>query len=180
MRYRRAEIAGGTYFFTVVTYKRQPFLTHPENIELLRVVFRKVKNQLPFEINAIVILPDHIHCLWTLPPEDFDYSTRWKMIKAHFSRNCQIKTQEIVSQSRQKKGEKAVWQRRFWEHYIRDENDFERHFDYIHFNPVKHGLVNAVKDWEYSSFHRCVAKGIYPRDWGSNERLDFDDLQTGE
>lgn len=180
MRYRRAKIAGGTYFFTLVTYQRQPFLTQSENIEQLRTAFRTIRAKHPFDIDAIVILPDHLHCLLTLPAEDFDYSTRWRLIKGHFSRHCQISPSQFVSPSRQKKQEKTIWQRRFWEHYIRNEEDFKRHFDYIHFNPVKHGLVDTVKDWEYSSFHRCVAEGIYSKDWGSKENISFDGLSVGE
>lgn len=180
MRYRRTKIAGGTYFFTLVTHQRQPFLTQSGNIEQLRLAFRTVKARHPFDIDAIVILPDHLHCLLTLPAEDFDYSTRWRLIKGYFSRHCQIYTSQLVSPSRQQKGEKTIWQRQFWEHYIRNEEDFQHHFDYIHFNPVKHGLVETVKDWDYSSFHRCVAQGIYSQDWGINEKISFDGLSVGE
>jgi putative transposase len=178
MRYRRAIAPRGTYFFTVVTHQRQPFLTHPQNVELLQEAFRYVKQQHPFDINAIVILPDYLHCLWTLPPGDANYSTRWRLIKSYFSHRFHSSPMR-VSASRQKKQEKAVWQRRFWEHCIKDEIDFQRHFDYIHFNPVKHGLVSAVKDWQYSSFPRCVSQGIYPPNWGVNENT-FAGLTTGE
>ena len=125
-------------------------------------------------IDAIVILPNHLHCIWTLLPEDADFSTRWRLIKSWFSRRCQVRYQGNVSASRRSKQEKAVWQRRFWEHLIRDEQDFNRHMDYIHYNPVHHRLVAKVKDWQYSSFHRYVQRGVYDVNWGSGEILEFD------
>ena len=123
----------------------------------------------------IVILPDHLHCIWTLPPEDADFSTRWRLVKSWFSRRCQVQYQERVSASRQSKQEKAVWQRRFWEHLIRDEQDFNRHVDHIHYNPVHHGLVANVKDWQYSSFHSFVQRGVYEPNWGSGKMV-FDSI----
>ena len=173
MKYRRAKIPGSSYFFTLVTHNRRPILCEPENIELLRASFRRVLKQHPFVIDAVVILPDHLHCLWTLPPDDADFSTRWRLIKSWFSRHCQTRYQGKISASRQSKGEKAIWQRRFWEHLIRDEHDYNRHVDYIHYNPVHHGLVTQVKDWQYSSFHSFVRCGVYERDWGSEE-IKFD------
>ncbi len=133
--------------------------------------------QKSFTIDAIVILPDHLHCIWQLPPGDDDYSTRWKMIKAHFSKqykrrisgfgiNSNVLTEISPTQSMRKKGETGLWQRRFWEHTIRDEKDYARHFDYIHYNPVKHGLTAAPAEWKYSSFHRYVHKGFYKPEWG--------------
>lgn len=174
MQYRRAKIKGGTYFFTLVTYHRQKFLTHPENINLLREAFAYAMKRHPFIIDAIAILPDHIHCIWTLPEGDADFSTHWRLIKSYFSRKCKFKYQGEISESRQKKQEKAVWQRRYWEHCLKDEQDFINHVEYIHYNPVRHGLVNAVKDWQYSSFHRYVEKGIYEKDWGVSENIIFD------
>ncbi len=138
---------------------------------MLRDSFKRVKQKHPFIIDAIVILPNHLHCLWTLPPGDADFSTRWRLIKSWFSRRCQGQYQGKVSVSRHSKQEKAVWQRRFWEHLIRDEQDFNNHVDYIHYNPVHHGLVRRVKDWQYSSFHRYVQRGVYDLDWGSKEML---------
>jgi putative transposase len=173
MEYRRAKTPGGTFFFTVVTYNRRNFLCIPENIVLLRQAFRKVMTHHPFKIEAIVILPDHLHCLWTLPTGDEDFSTRWRFIKSYFSHHCEPTYQGQVSASRGRKGEKAVWQRRFWEHQIRDEADFIRHVEYIHYNPVKHGLVSAPIDWEYSSFRRYVRAGDYPADWGAGRPITF-------
>ncbi|TFI51524.1 transposase [Mastigocladus laminosus UU774] len=174
MKYQRAKIEGGTYFFTVVTYNRYKFLCEPNNVSLLRNSFRYIMNQHPFKIDAIVLLPEHLHCIWTLPNGDSDFSTRWRLIKSYFSRQCTSQYQSEISTSRQKKKEKAIWQRRFWEHCITDEQDFKSHIEYIHYNPVKHGLVNAPKDWEYSSFHNYVRQGIYDADWGVGEKIVFD------
>jgi putative transposase len=171
MEYRRSRIPGATYFFTVVTYQRQPLFVELDNIELLREVFREVKAASPFEIDAMVVLPDHLHCLWTLPETDANFSERWRCIKAKFSRQCVAPSQQ--SASRSSKGEKAVWQRRFWEHHIRNEADFINHVEYIHYNPVKHGLVAAPKDWPHSSFHKYVQNGIYKEDWGAEAEPNF-------
>ena len=173
MQYRRAKSPGSSYFFTVVTYNRRPILCKAENIQILRDSFREVKQKHPFIIDAIVVLPNHLHCIWTLPKADADFSTRWRLIKSWFSRRCQIKYPEKISASRQNKGEKAIWQRRFWEHLIRDQQDFENHVDYIHYNPVHHGLVLSPKDWQYSSFHKYVRDGVYDCNWGSSERPIF-------
>jgi putative transposase len=169
MQYRRVKSIGSSYFFTVVTHNRRPFLCEPDNINLLRDSFKRVMQQHPFIIDAVVILPDHLHCIWTLPSEDADFSTRWRLIKGWFSRRCSIEYQDEVSASRKSKQEKAVWQRRFWEHLVRDEQDFINHVDYIHYNPVKHGLVSSPKDWQYSSFHRYIKRDIYNVDWGNSE-----------
>ncbi len=173
MEYRRAKTPGATYFFTVVTHNRRKFLCIPENITLLRQAFREVMTNHPFKIEAIVILPDHLHALWTLPPADANFSTRWRLIKSYFSRHSRNIYQGQISASRQRKKEKAVWQRRFWEHQIQNEEDFIRHVEYIHYNPVKHGLVKAPIDWEHSSFRRYVELGIYPTDWGAGKTLVF-------
>jgi putative transposase len=117
-------------------------------------------------IDAIVILPDHLHAIWSLPEGDADFATRWRHVKAMFSRA--LPTRERISESRLRKGERRIWQRRYWEHTLRDERDFSRHVDYIHFNPVKHGLVTRVEDWPYSSFHRMVRLGAYAKDWGGD------------
>jgi putative transposase len=160
--YRRNSIPGATYFFTVTLADRRSSLltTH---IDLLRNAFRYTQQNHPFEMPAIVVLPEHLHALWMLPEGDSDYATRWRLIKAHFSRNLP-KTENIIA-SRSNKSERGIWQRRYWEHTIRDEIDFERHVDYIHINPVKHGLARRVADWEFSSFHRYVKEGVLPADW---------------
>ena len=171
--YRRYRVKGGTYFFTVnLVERKRKLLT--EHIDLLRDAFRTVKKVHPFQIDAIVILPDHLHTVWTLPEEDDDFSLRWRQIKSAFSRN--IETGERISKSRNQKQERGIWQRRFWEHAIRDERDFTNHLDYIHFNPVKHKLVKRVIEWPYSSFHRYVRLGMYPCDWlgFEDESLDFE------
>jgi putative transposase len=175
MQYRRSKTKGATYFFTLVTHNRRQILCQPENVDLLRGAFRYVMQKHPFKIDAIVILPDHLHCIWTLPEGDADFSTRWRLIKSYFSRQSDIEYQGEISTSRQSKKEKAVWQRRFWEHQIRDERDFISHVDYIHYNPVSHGLVDAPKDWQYSSFHRYVRDGIYDEFWGTSQPIIFDD-----
>ena len=175
MQYRRAKTPGATYFFTVVTHNRHPILCESENINLLRDAFRYVMVKHPFKIDAIVILPEHLHCIWTLPENDADFSTRWRLIKSYFSRKCYVSYQGKITPSRQQKGEKAIWQRRFWEHQIKDNRDFINHVEYIHYNPVHHGLVLAAKDWQYSSFHRYVEAGIYDLMWGTSENLIFED-----
>ena len=151
MRYRRTDVAGATYFFTVNLAERHRTLL-TEHIALLRTVMHGVKQRHPFHIDAMVILPDHLHCVWTLPQGDADYPLRWTLIKAGFSRR--IPKTEWRNVSRVDKGERGVWQRRYWEHLIRDERDYARHVDYIHFNPVKHGYVQRAADWPYSSIHR--------------------------
>jgi putative transposase len=173
MNYRRARTPGGTFFFTVVTHNRRPFLCVPENIALLRQAFRYAMANHPFQIDAVVILPEHLHCLWTLPAGDEDFSTRWRLIKTHFTRHCAVTYQAQASTPRRHKQEKAVWQHRFWEHQIRDEDDFTRHVEYIHYNPVKHGLVSAPIDWEHSSFRRYVQASLYPAEWGAEQPLAF-------
>ena len=161
-RYIRAFVPGGTFFFTVALLERRRRLL-TEHIGALRSVFTEVRQSRPFNIEAIVVLPDHLHCLWRLPEGDGDFSSRWQAIKARFARS--IPAGERLSERRIEKGERGIWQRRFWEHFIRDEQDFERHLDYIHYNPVKHGHVRTVGEWPYSSFHHYVRQGIYPSDW---------------
>lgn len=171
MRYRRAGVAGGTYFFTVNLADRKRTLL-VDNVDVLRMVMRKVKTTHPFQIDALVVLPDHLHAMWTLPVGDCDYPMRWMLIKAGFSR--QIPTTERRNSSRVAKGERGIWQRRYWEHVIRDERDFARHFDYIHYNPVKHGYAKRVADWPHSTFHREVKRGTYALGWGSKPEPDLD------
>ncbi|WP_407165471.1 REP-associated tyrosine transposase [Bradyrhizobium sp. ORS 111] len=165
--YRRNFLAGGSFFFTVnLEDRRLRLLT--EHVDQLRAAFRETRGRHPFTVEAIVILPDHLHTVWSLPERDADYATRWRQIKSRFSRG--IPRDEVISDSRAAKGERGIWQRRYWEHTIRDENDFSRHVDYVHINPLKHGLVKRVKDWPYSSFHRMVKLGIYPDDWGGDAK----------
>ena len=166
MEFRRHYQSGGYYFFTVVTQDRQPILTCPENIKRLRNSFIRIKNKRPFTIEAIVVLPDHLHTVWQLPDGDADFSTRWRLIKHDFSIALQV---GAASPSQQRKGEKGIWQRRFWEHAIRNAADWRRHIDYIHFNPVKHGYAANPSTWPYSSFLCSVEKGWYPPDWGQQE-----------
>jgi len=160
--YRRYRVTGGTYFFTVNLADRKGALL-TEHIDTLRNAFRDVKKAHPFQLDAIVIMPEHLHTIWTLPEDDDDFSLRWRQIKSAFSR--QIETGERITKSRSRKQERGIWQRRFWEHAIRDDRDFARHVDYIHFNPVKHGYVQQAADWPYSSFHKYVQLGVFSRDW---------------
>jgi putative transposase len=171
--YRRLSVPGGTYFFTVNLLDRGSALL-TEHIGALRDAIRTAKARQPFHIDAWVVLPDHMHCIWTLPENDTDYSTRWKNIKREFSNS--LPTMESISSSRAAKGERGIWQRRFWEHAIRDDSDYAVHIDYVHINPFKHGLVQQVLDWQYSSFHRSVDSGIYPQNWVCN----MEEMTAGE
>ena len=159
--YRRAQVPGACYFFTVVSHGRVPILGTPQAVDRLRASFRQVMAQRPFAVDGMVILPDHLHCLWRLPPGDADYATRWRLIKHHFS--------VALSAGRNRRREKAVWQRRYWEHVIRDQDDWQRHMDYIHYNPVKHGFAPGPGEWPHSSFAQAVAKGWYDSNWGRTE-----------
>ena len=167
--YRRWYIPGGTYFFTLVTYRRRPLFQHAAARDLLGDLMRQQAERTPFETMAIVLLWDHLHCLWTLPPGDDDYSGRWKKIKATFTRDWLRNGGEDqpVSRAKAARGRRGVWQARFHEHTIRDEKDLENHADYLHYNPVKHGYVNRPWDWQWLSFRRFVELGQYDRDWGS-------------
>jgi len=167
-QYRRAKIPGGTYFFTVVTFDRMKILTEDLSRDILRAAFKHARAHYPFETEAICILPDHLHCIWNLPEQDLDYSSRWRAIKSYFTREYLRSggSQGLRNTSRMKKGEAAVWQRRYWEHAIRDDEDLSRHLDYIHYNPVKHGLVGTPIDWPWSSFHKYVTLGHYEKGWG--------------
>ena len=176
MRYRRADDKGGTYFFTVNLADRNTSLLIDE-IDTLRSVINKVKKQHPFKLDAMVILPEHLHAVFTLPPDDNDFATRWMLIKAGFSR--QLPKREKISNSRKRKGERGIWQRRFWEHLIRDELDFERHVDYIHYNPVKHGYVKQAVDWPYSTIHKYIEQGVLDENWGGRYD-DRDNTAFGE
>ena len=173
--YRRNFVPGGSFFFTVNLADRNSCLL-TEKTNLLREAFRYVRARRPFTLDAIVVLPDHLHAILTLPPGDADYSTRWRLIKTVFSRGIELGEQR--SRSREVKHERGIWQRRYWEHTLRDESDFERHCDYIHFNPVKHGHVSAVRQWPHSSFQRFVRLGVYPVEWASGG--DGDGSEFGE
>jgi putative transposase len=180
--YRRVYVPGGTLFFTLVTNQRQPLFQEARWRQVLREAI-KIQDDRPFTIEAIVLLPDHLHCIWTLPPEDVDYSTRWGRIKEEFTRRyLDLGGREAsVSDSRTKHAERGVWQRRFWEHACRDQDDLNRCFDYIHWNPVKHGLVQLPREYPHSSFHRFVAAGAYPLDWGSGDPVPgYDDPEWGD
>ena len=166
-RYRR-NYEGQIYFFTVVTDRRRPILTTDLGRMALREAIETVRQEMAFEKIANVLLPDHVHVIWELPLGDTDYSIRWKRIKTAFSKTWKQHGGLLnpPSSSRKKRGELSVWQRRFFEHTCRDERDLKRCIDYIHVDPLKHGLVDKVCDWPWSSFHRYVAEGEYPRDWG--------------
>jgi putative transposase len=163
--YRRALIEGGVFFFTVTLVDRRSNLLVRE-IARLRSAYAAVKNKYPFETIAICILPEHLHTVWSLPPDDADFSLRWNLIKRNFSTGLPADTRRTPSKLERR--EKGIWQRRFWEHAIRNDADLEKHVDYTHFNPVKHGHVTRVRDWPYSSFGRYVAKGLLPADWGGD------------
>ena len=175
--WRRAELPGGTFFFTLVTEDRAPILTTPLARSVLREVTLECRRQWPFHMEAVVLMPDHLHTVWRLPEGDSDYSKRWGWLKKEFTKRwlASGETERPVSASRRRNRTHGVWQRRFWEHVIRDERDLGRHLDYIHYNPVKHGLVDRVVDWPWSSFHRFVREGRYPPDWGCGA-MSLDDL----
>ena len=162
-RYRRARVAGGTYFFTVVTERRQRVLVLPEVRAALRAAIENVRVARPFDIKGWVLLPDHIHAIWTLPPDDADFATRWRLIKLLFAKG--LPKHERLSAVRRQRKERGIWHRRYWEHTIRDERDFEAHVNYIHFNPVKHRHATAPRDWPHSSFNRFVREGLLAPDW---------------
>jgi len=169
--YRRNFVAGGCYSFTVNLLERQRTLL-TEHIDLLRDSVRRVRRLHPFHIDAWVVLPDHMHCIWTLPQDTDDFPMRWRLIKLLFSKG--LPRTERLSATRQRRAERGIWQRRYWEHTIVTERDYAQHIDYIHVNPLKHGYVQRVCDWPHSTFHRYVADGILPVDWCG----DIGDLPT--
>jgi putative transposase len=164
--YRRNRVPGGTYFFTVNLLDRRTDLL-VRHIDILRTAIADTKRRMPFHIDAWVVLPEHMHCIWTLPAGDADYAGRMKLLKTLFSKN--IPKTENISAVRAAKGERGIWQRRFWEHTIRDDADYVAHMDYLHFNPVKHGWANTVADWPHSTFHHCAAQGVYPLNWAGTQ-----------
>lgn len=167
--YRRCYVPGGSYFFTVVTERRSPILGTDLTRDLLRAAFRDVLHRWPpFRVEAMVMLPDHLHAIWTLPPGDCDYSKRWGAIKKYFTASWLALggAETPCSESRIRHRRRGVWQRGFWEHALRDRQDYDRHFDYIHYNPVKHGYVKYPYDWPYSTFHHWARRGVYDLRWG--------------
>jgi putative transposase len=161
--YIRAKFEGGYYFFTIVTYQRAELFRNELARRLLKEAIENTRSRYPFETIAFCLIFEHLHCVWKLPENDSDYSRRWSSIKGNFSREY-LKLSEQhreVSSSRERKGEAAIWQRRFWEHQIRHENDLQRHVDYIHYNPVKHGLVQHVEEWPWSTYHKYAREGFY-------------------
>jgi putative transposase len=163
-------IPGETYFFTVVMFNRRKIFVSPRAVAILSEAMRSVRGEAPFQTVAVVVLPDHLHCIWNLPRSDADFSTRWRRIKREFTVRY---ITEIggnphgdISSQRRARRERGVWQRRFWEHVVRDEDELERLCDYIHFNPVKHGHASSPSEWPWSTFGRFVAAGDYPPDWG--------------
>lgn len=180
--YRRSKEPGGTYFFTVITFDRLPILTSPESMEIFKSAWKQVNDRHPFKTLAVCLLPDHIHAIWELPEGDPDYSMRWKEIKRIYSHGYleRIGIGGECNESRIKRKEVGIWQRRFWEHTFTDEDDLNSHIDYIHYNPVKHGLVKCVADWKWSSFHRYVRLGVYPFDWGGKVDAVLMDVNRGE
>ena len=162
MQFRRVYAQGGIYFFTLVTYHRNPIFSNIRAIQIFTEANKHINKNHPFSILAYVIMPDHIHCIWKLPDGDTNYSTRWRLIKSFFTRKWK---KEFSTQ------QKSIWQDRYWEHLIRNENDFQNHFHYIHYNPVKHGFVFDPEDWLYSSYHYYVGKGYYPGKWDPNKSL---------
>jgi putative transposase len=181
--YRRWYVPGGTYFFTAVTHNRRPILTSDLGRECLRDSIKQIRERHPFEMTAVVLLPDHLHVVWTLPQGDYRYSLRWRRIKDEFTGGFLARggAEARQSPSRIKHGYRGVWQKRFWEHTCRDEGDLKRCVDYVHWNPVKHGLVAHVRDWPWSSFHRFVRLGEYPINWGNADPVPgWSDPEWGE
>ncbi|MCU1718119.1 REP-associated tyrosine transposase [Pseudomonas sp. 5P_3.1_Bac2] len=168
--YRRALQDGGTWFFTVNLWQRRHNDLLVRHVEVLRAAVKRAQGLRPWQVDAWVVLPEHMHCVWTLPPGDSDFALRWRWIKSHFSQS--LPATEARSPSRVLRGERGIWQRRYWEHWIRDDEDYRRHVDYVHVNPLKHGLVSCVADWPYSTFHRDVRRGLYPKDWAGDASVN--------
>ncbi|MDO9424562.1 MAG: transposase [Methylobacter sp.] len=175
--YRRYRVPGGTYFFTVNLLERYSNDLLVRHIDTLRTVVQETRKRWPFHIDAWVVLPEHLHCVWTLPAGDDDNANRWRVIKQGFSKALPIT--ERRSAVRVARGERGIWQRRFWEHVIRDDEDYAAYIDYCHINPMKHGLVKQVADWPYSTFHRYVEEGLYPLDWAASPSIRFVDGERG-
>lgn len=176
-RFRRAS-HGTSFFFTLITYHRRPILCDEPIRTALRDAIQIVRRSMPFDIDGWVLLPDHMHCVWTLPPDEADFSQRWSQIKRRVSKDCGHVYKLRGSDAAERRGEATIWQRRFWEHRIRSDIDMQRHMDYLHYNPVKHGHVEQVSMWPYSTFHRYVKNGVYPLDWGGSAELDRIELES--
>lgn len=184
--YRRLRQPGGTYFFTVVTYNRRPLFNNDTARQCLHQAIAQVRKEQSFILSAIVLLPDHLHCIWTLPENDALYAKRWACIKRLFTQQFikQVAMDRELPQSYKSRHEGGLWQRRFWEHSIRDDSDFENHVNYIHYNAVKHGLVTCPHLWPYSSFHNWCKQGIYSEDWAccchgkSIESINFSHIEN--
>lgn len=168
--YRRAWHPGGLYFFTVNALERRGNDILVRHIDALREAIRWTRRNHPFRIHAWVVLPDHLHCMIELPPGDADFAMRWRLIKMHFSKSLPVA--ERRSTVRRRRGERGIWQRRYWEHLLRDERDFAAHMDYVHFNPVKHGYVTRAADWPYSTLPRLMQAGVYPADWAGSVAME--------
>ena len=175
---------GGTYFFTVVTDCRRPLFAEEAARKILGDVIRACRIQWAFDIHSMVLLPDHLHAIWSLPRGDAEYSKRWAWIKRQFTKRWLAigGSETAITEGRKRDGRRGIWQPKFWEHTIEEEGDMERHVDYIHYNPVKHGLVRCPHEWPHSSFHRWVKAGVYPWHWACwNDRqqsLQFGDIET--
>jgi REP-associated tyrosine transposase len=163
--------SGGCWFFTVNLLERRKTLL-VDHIAALREAVAITRANHPFAIDAFVVLPNHLHAIWQLPPDDRDFSTRWLLIKSRFARA--LPKRERLSAVRVARHERGIWQRRFWEHLIRDEVDYARHVEYCYINPLKHGLVARVRDLPHSSFHREVRAGLFPEDWAGDSGVDGD------
>ena len=183
--YRRAYVPGGSFFFTLVTHRRAQLFADARGRNLLGSMFRRCLLKWPFTLNALVLLPEHLHAIWSLPPGDVEYPKRWGWIKKEFTKEWLAAggCEEQISDARRREKRRGVWQPRYWEHTREDEDDYERHFDYLHFNPVKHGHVQCPRDWRdwrWSSFHRWVKAGVYPSHWACSHRgftMDFTDIE---
>ena len=176
--FRRCRVPGGCYFCTANLLERRGNTLLTDRVDLLREAVRRVRRSRPFTIDAWVVLPDHMHAVWTLPPGDDDFSTRWRLIKTFLVRA--LPRTEWRSCVRRADGERGNWQRRFWEHAIRDDGDYATHMDYVHFNPVKHGLVASPAAWPYSTFKSCARRGLYPLDWMGSGIQDVPAGEPGE
>ena len=170
--FRRSTTEGATWFFTVATYQRQPILSHPDALEALRDAVREVRNEYPFETIAAVVLPEHLHVIWTLPEGDANYPLHWALIKRKTTQRVRHLVTSPLTESMKARNESGFWQRRYWEHEIRDVHDLAQHVDYIHYNPVKHGLTARVSDWPHSTFHRYVSEGLLAVDWSDDNPIN--------
>jgi len=171
--YRRPDASGARWFFTIVTYRRRAFLCDDQVRLALRAANRRVQSEYPFSIDAWVLLPDHFHCIWTLPEQDSNFSRRIGLLKKYLTQACSyyLHDDKLSTPSRRKRNESTLWQRRYWEHQVRDDEDFKHHMDYIHYNPVKHGLSRSPAEWPFSTIHRLITQGVYPQNWASDPNI---------